>query len=65
MVRAEFGHHHYRVERLNTASVAEGTPSTGLPANTALLAPQIWVNNGATSAAVAPDVVSRYLDLTC
>ena len=52
----------YRVERLNTAFVAEGVLSTDLPANTALLAPQIWVNNGTTAAAVAMDVASQYLD---
>lgn len=53
----------YRVERLNTAFIAEGVLSTDLPVNTALLAPQIWVNNGATAAAVAIDVASQYLDL--
>ena len=52
----------YRVERLNTAFVAEGVLSTDLPVNTVLLAPQIWVNNGATAAAVALDVASQYLE---
>jgi hypothetical protein len=47
---------------VNTAFVAEGALSTDLPANTALIAPQIWVNNGATAAAVAIDVTSQYLD---
>lgn len=44
-------------------SADQGVLSTDLPANTALLAPRIWVNNGATAAAVAIDVASQYLDL--
>jgi hypothetical protein len=52
----------YRVERLNTTFVAEGALSTDLPVNTALLAPQVWVNNGTTAATVAIDVMSQYVD---
>ncbi len=52
----------YRVERLNTGHVAEGTITTDLPANTTLLSPQIWRNNGATAAAVGIDCVGQYLE---
>ena len=52
----------YRVERLNTGHVAEGTITTDLPANTTLLSPQIWRNNGATAAAVGIDIVGQYLE---
>jgi hypothetical protein len=54
----------YRVERLNAGFVAEGVLSSDLPVNTALLAPQIWVNNGTTAAAVAIDAASQYLEVT-
>jgi hypothetical protein len=52
----------YRVERLNTGDVASGTLTTDLPANTALLSPQLWRNNGATALAVGIDVVSQYIE---
>ena len=52
----------YRVERLNTGHVAEGTISTDLPINTTLLSPQLWRNNGATALAVGIDVVHQYME---
>jgi hypothetical protein len=52
----------YRVERLNTGHVAEGTLATDLPAATTLLSPQVWRNNGATATAVGIDVVGQYLE---
>lgn len=52
----------YRVERLNTGHVAEGTLATDLPASTTLLSPQVWRNNGASALAVGIDVVSQYLE---
>jgi hypothetical protein len=52
----------YRVERLNTAHVATGTITTDLPANTQLLAPQLWRNNGATALAVGIDLMGLYIE---
>ena len=52
----------YRVERLNTGHVAEGTISTDLPANTTLMSPQIWRNNGVTALAVGIDVMTQYIE---
>jgi hypothetical protein len=52
----------YRIERLNTGHVAEGTLSTDLPTNTTLLSPQVWRNNGATAAAIGIDVVGQYAE---
>lgn len=52
----------YRVERLNTAFVASGTITTDMPANTQLLAPQLWRNNGATALAVGLDLMSLYIE---
>ena len=52
----------YRVERLNTGHVATGTLTTDLPANTQLLAPQLWRNNGSTALAVGIDLISLYIE---
>lgn len=52
----------YRVERLNTGHVATGTISTNLPANTTLLAIQMWRGNGATALAVTPDLFNLYIE---
>lgn len=54
---------HYRVERLNTGDVAEGTltagtPGTQLPSNTTLLAYRAWRSNNATALAVGIDIAS-------
>lgn len=53
----------YRVERLNTANVAEGsltntTPGTTLPATGTMLTMRMWRTNNATALAVGFDVVS-------
>ena len=58
---------YYRLERLNTGQVAEGTltaatPGTQLPANTTLLAPRAWRSNNATLLAVGLDVVQYYVE---
>jgi len=53
---------YYRVERLNTGHVATGTLSTDIPANTQLLAPQLWRNNGATALAIGVDLVNLYIE---
>jgi hypothetical protein len=52
----------YRVERLNTGHVASGTLAADLPASGAFLCPHLWVNNGATAAACAIDLVSLYVE---
>ena len=52
----------YRVHRLNTGDVASGTISTNLPANTVLLAPQFWRNNGATALAVDLAFMGLYVE---
>lgn len=54
----------YRVERLNTGHVAEGTITTDLPASNLALATQVWRNNGATALAVGIDVSNQYLEMT-
>jgi hypothetical protein len=59
---------YYKVSRLNTAFVAEGTltaatPGTQLPLNTTLLsAPVIWKSNNTSSTAVGFDLVSAYIE---
>jgi hypothetical protein len=52
----------YSIERLDSAAFAEGSVNTDFPANTVLLAPQVWVNNGTTAAAVALAPVSQYVE---
>ncbi len=57
----------YRVTRLNTGHVAEGTLSaatagTQLPSPTTLLAPQAWRTNNATALAVGLDIASMYIE---
>ncbi len=57
---------HYRVERLNTNHVAEGTltgtAGTVLPLNTALLAYRAWRTNNATALAVALDISTMSIE---
>lgn len=53
----------YRVERLNTGNIAEGTianvaPGTTLPATATMLAIRHWRTNNATALAVGLDIVS-------
>jgi hypothetical protein len=52
----------YSLERLDVAALAEGSVAADIPANTQLLSPQIWINNGPTAAAVAVAVVSQYIE---
>ena len=52
----------YRVERLNTGQVASGTLAADLPASSTFLCPRLWVNNAATAAACAIDLVSLYVE---
>ena len=52
----------YRVERMNTGDVAEGTLSTNLPVNTTLLGIQLWRTNNATALAVGLDLVHLQID---
>lgn len=54
---------YYRLKRLNTGDVADGTltagtPGTQLPANTTLLGLQAWRSNNATALAVGLDIGS-------
>lgn len=51
-----------QLTRMNTGDVFNTTISTDLPANTQLLAPQVWRNNGATALSVAVDLVSGYFE---
>lgn len=56
----------YRVERLNTGDVAEGSlanaaPGTSLPATSTMLAMRGWRTNNATGLAVGYDLVSAVL----
>lgn len=53
---------YYSIERLDSAALAEGNQTTDIPANTTLLSPQIWMNNGTTAAAVAIAIVSQYIE---
>lgn len=53
---------YYALERLDSAALAEGSSSTVIPANTTLLSPAIWMNNGATVGAVAVAVMSQYAE---
>lgn len=54
----------WRLARLNTADVAEGTITTDLPATTAFMCPQVWRNNGATALAVGLDIGHIYGETT-
>lgn len=51
----------YSLQRLDSAALVEGSAAADIPANTVLLAPQIWMNSPA-AAAVAIDVVSQYIE---
>ena len=54
----------WSVERLNTGDFASGTitASGDLPAATTSLAPQLFINNGATAAAVGIDLSILFLE---
>lgn len=49
-------------ERLDSSFLSAGTVSVDVPASATLLSPQIWINNGATAAAVAISVVQQYVE---
>jgi hypothetical protein len=56
----------YRVTRLNTGNVAEGTftaatPGTQLPLSTTLIGHRAWRSNGTTALAVGLDIASIYI----
>ena len=58
---------YYRLERVGTAFVAEGTLTptvvgTQTPASTTLMGPRFWRTNNATSGVVAIDMVNVYLE---
>jgi hypothetical protein len=46
----------WRLIRMNTGHVAQGTVTTDLPATTVALTSQVWRNNGATALAAAMDI---------
>lgn len=52
----------YSLERLDSAASVSGSVSSDIPTTTTLMATQIWMNNGATAAAVAVDIVSQYME---
>ena len=52
----------YRVTRLNTGHVTEGTITTGLPTSSTLLCHQLWRTNGTTALAVGLDVCGIYIE---
>lgn len=52
----------YRVLRLDTGSLAEGTISTDLPAAATFLAWHAYMNNGGTLAAVVLEVMRMYME---
>jgi hypothetical protein len=53
---------HYRVLRLNTGDVAQGSITTNLPLGTQLLAIQAWRTNNATALAVGLDICGLYIE---
>lgn len=56
------GYVYYRVVRLNTGNVAEGTFTSGLPSSSTLLCHQLWRTNNATALAVGLDLCSLYTE---
>jgi hypothetical protein len=52
----------YSLERLDVQQYIEGSVSTDIPANTTLLSPQIWMNNGLTAATVTIAVMNQYIE---
>lgn len=56
------GQVYYRVARLNTSFVAEGSFTTGLPTSSTLLCHQIWRCNNATALAVGIDICGIYME---
>lgn len=56
------GYVNYRVTRLNTGDVAEGSFTAGLPTSSTLLCHQLWRTNNATALAVGLDICSIYIE---
>jgi hypothetical protein len=52
----------YRLARLNTGDVAQGSLAADLPLNTQFMAPHVWRNNGSTALAVGIDIVNIYVE---
>ena len=52
----------YQVTNLSTGATTSGKITTNVPANTAFLAPSLWVTNNATAAAQTLDFVSSYVE---
>ena len=52
----------YRITRLNTPYVAEGSFTSGLPSSSTLLCHQIWRCNNATALAVGIDICGIYME---
>ena len=50
------------LQNVTTGALYETTYSTSLPSNTTLLTPQLWMDNGATVAAVQVELVSAYME---
>lgn len=59
---APHGNVSYRVLRLNTGHVADGTITTGLPTSSTLLCHQVWRTNNATALAVGLDLCGIYME---
>lgn len=51
-----------RLLRLDNGAVYDDQISTRRPADTQLLSPQIWINNGTTAAATSIDIISQYIE---
>jgi hypothetical protein len=52
----------YRIERLDTGDVSEGTWTTDLPPNTTFLARRAWRTNNAQALAVKMTIISIYAE---
>ena len=53
---------YYSIEILNGGAFYEGSATTDIPANTQLLSPIIWTNNGTTALAAGIDFISLYIE---
>lgn len=52
----------YSLERLDVAAFTEGSVNADIPANTVLLSPHMWMNNGGVAGQVVLAVISQYLE---
>ena len=53
----------YYIKNIVTGAEASGTVSSNLPAQSTLLSPQIWMNNGTTALAVSIHVVTWTIEV--